>query len=108
MLLIFRYTYVGDVNHDGQVSPLDYMNVVANMGRVGATWFDGDVNLDGEVTPADLGLVRDHLGAGSGFGGALTAHRSGPAPVPEPAGLVALFGATVLISRRLRRGQADS
>ncbi|MFI5378421.1 MAG: dockerin type I domain-containing protein [Tepidisphaerales bacterium] len=59
--LLFRSTRAGDVNLDGTVSESDYTNIIANMGRSDATWFEGDVNLDGVVTPDDLAIVSAHL-----------------------------------------------
>jgi hypothetical protein len=71
-------TLVGDTNLDGKVDQADYVNIIANMGRVGTTYFEGDLNHDGVVTPDDLALVTANLGAGAAFA-------AGPQQVPNPA-----------------------
>ncbi|MFI5381575.1 MAG: choice-of-anchor Q domain-containing protein [Tepidisphaerales bacterium] len=65
--MILKGTYAGDTNLDGKVDQSDYLNVIANMGRVGATYFEGDLNHDGVVTMDDLALVAANLGAGAAF-----------------------------------------
>ncbi|MFI5380341.1 MAG: dockerin type I domain-containing protein, partial [Tepidisphaerales bacterium] len=64
--MILKGTYAGDTNLDGKVDQSDYLNVIANMGRVGATYFEGDLNHDGVVTADDLAIVSANLGAGGG------------------------------------------
>ncbi|MFI5381191.1 MAG: right-handed parallel beta-helix repeat-containing protein [Tepidisphaerales bacterium] len=63
--LILTPALPGDTNLDGKVDPSDYLNVIANMGRVGGTWFDGDLDQNGIVTPDDLAVVSAHLGTGA-------------------------------------------
>ncbi|MGA2498773.1 MAG: right-handed parallel beta-helix repeat-containing protein [Tepidisphaeraceae bacterium] len=58
---------VGDTNLDGKVDQADYVNIIANMGRAGATYFEGDLNHDGVVTVDDLAEVTANLGAGAAF-----------------------------------------
>src|SRR6185295_16167431 len=67
--IIARYTYVGDDTLDGKVDQFDLVNIIANMGRSGASWLDGDFNLDGLVTLADYNLATANLGAGTGGSG---------------------------------------
>ncbi|MFI5380362.1 MAG: dockerin type I domain-containing protein, partial [Tepidisphaerales bacterium] len=64
--MILKGTYAGDTNLDGKVDHSDYLNVIANMGRVGATYFEGDLNHDGVVSADDLAMVSANLGAGGG------------------------------------------
>jgi type VI secretion system secreted protein Hcp len=62
--ILTRRTLLGDTNLDGKVDQQDYLNIIANMGRLGATYFEGDLNGDGTVTPDDLAVVSANLGAG--------------------------------------------
>ncbi len=101
-LLLF-YTYTGDVNLDGKVDQTDYYNIIANMGKTGAGWFDGDLNGDGTVSLADFDIVSTQLAAGAGFAPSLAAAfgRSYAVAVPEPASLTLLaVGALALLRRR--------
>ncbi|MGA2496927.1 MAG: SUMF1/EgtB/PvdO family nonheme iron enzyme [Tepidisphaeraceae bacterium] len=109
--LLFAYTYAGDVNLDGVVNQTDYYNVIANMGKSNATWFDGDLNGDGIVSPADLAIVTANLGAGSGGNSGLTlAAVFGPdtSAVPEPGCLSVLALASCVLLRRQRRTNCGS
>ena len=63
--IIVKFTYVGDVNLDGQVTQDDLYNVFANQGGSGG-WFAGDVNLDGVIDTADLQIVLGNMDAGTG------------------------------------------
>ncbi|MFI5381163.1 MAG: dockerin type I domain-containing protein, partial [Tepidisphaerales bacterium] len=80
---------VGDTNLDGKVDQIDYLNIIANMGRVGATYLEGDLNHDGVVTPDDLALVSAHLGAAS-------AAVAGPQLAPAPVAAAAARGTAAL------------
>ncbi len=67
--VIGKYTYLGDLNFDGQVSLQDYTSVDANLGTtpaVGLEWASGDSNLDGFVTPLDYTALDASLGLGMG------------------------------------------
>ena len=102
--LLFAYTYAGDANLDGVVDENDYLNVIANMGKAHATWFDGDLDGDGVVSVADMGVVAQYMGYGSGAGlGQPMAAVFGPATVtavPEPASLLGVVCSTILLMRR--------
>ncbi len=63
--LLIKYTYAGDTDMDGQVTPRDYLNVIANMGKTNSQWLLGDLNHDGQVTPDDLAEVSSNMGAGT-------------------------------------------
>jgi hypothetical protein len=67
--LIGKYTYLGDLNLDGQVTPQDYTSVDSNLGTtppVGLAWPSGDSNFDGNVTPQDYSALDASLGLGIG------------------------------------------
>ena len=100
--VILMYTYVGDVNLDGQVTDADLVNIVANLGHPGS-WLDGDVTGDGWVTTADYNAVRDALNAGTGgplFGTAMESLADHMAVVPEPGAIAAAMMAGLLLTRR--------
>ena len=63
--ILIQSTVAGDANLDGRVDQQDYLNIIANMGRAGATYFEGDLNGDGAVTADDLALVSLNIGAGA-------------------------------------------
>ncbi len=108
--LLLACTYAGDVNLDGVVNQLDYVNIVANMGKHNASWFDGDVNLDGFVTVDDFNIVTENLGSGTGglAGPALPAVLGAAVAVPEPSSLITLLGMSALAMTRHRVRRAAS
>jgi len=64
-----KYTYFGDADLDGQVTPGDYGVLDANLGSTpppGVAWLSGDADLDGSVTPGDYGILDANLGSGAG------------------------------------------
>ncbi|MFI5378675.1 MAG: MBG domain-containing protein [Tepidisphaerales bacterium] len=63
--ILTKRTLLGDANLDGKVDQSDYLDIIANMGRVGATYFQGDLDGDGVVTANDLAIVSANLGAGA-------------------------------------------
>jgi hypothetical protein len=63
------YTYLGDMNLDGQVTGDDYTIIDANLNTnppVGIAWLSGDPNLDGVVTADDSTVIDANLGLGAG------------------------------------------
>jgi VCBS repeat-containing protein len=67
--IVGKYTYLGDSNLDGQVTPQDYTAIDSNLGTtppVGLAWFYGDLNFDGQVTPQDYAAIDSSLGLGVG------------------------------------------
>ena len=67
--ILGKYTYFGDVDLDGQVTPGDYGVLDANLGTTpppGIAILSGDADFDGSVTPGDYGILDANLGAGSG------------------------------------------
>jgi autotransporter-associated beta strand protein len=68
--VVGKYTYLGDTNMDGQVTPQDYTAVDSNLGTsgidLGIAWFLGDTNFDGNVTAQDYTAVDSALGLGTG------------------------------------------
>ncbi len=103
--ILLVYTYLGDTNLDGKVDDGDYLNIIANMGRTGVTWFEGDLNHDGTVDASDYNVVADHLGAGVTPEFQMPAIFGLATAVPEP-GVLALLagGAAMLVQRRRRQG----
>src|SRR5213075_2135418 len=94
--VIGKYTYFGDVDLDGQVTPGDYGVLDANFGTTpppGIAILSGDADFDGTVTPGDYGILDANFGSGA---------RSplAPAAVPEPASFFALAGAAIRARRR--------
>src|SRR5206468_5906021 len=84
--VIGKYTYFGDMDFDGQVTPGDYGILDANLGTsppLEVAWLSGDADLDGTVTPGDYGILDANLGSGSGS-------PLFPASVPEPVSIFAL------------------
>ncbi len=68
--VVGKYTYLGDTNFDGQVSPQDYTAIDANFGQVSPTgvgWLLGDANLDGIVSRNDYTVIDASLGLGQGL-----------------------------------------
>ncbi len=100
--VMVKYTYLGDVNLDGQVTDADLYNLIANMGRAG-TWFQGDVDLDGMVTVTDFNIVSQHLGAGVAALGGGTPLLSSYTVVPEPGAIGLIVAAGLCLLRRARR-----
>ncbi|HEX8523049.1 MAG TPA: SdrD B-like domain-containing protein [Tepidisphaeraceae bacterium] len=63
-----KYTYFGDSDLNGTVSPDDYIAIDSNLGNtspVGAGFTFGDFNFDGAVTPDDYLAIDSNLGSGS-------------------------------------------
>jgi hypothetical protein len=99
-----KYTYFGDVDFDGQVTPGDYGILDANLGTtppLGIAWLSGDADLDGSVTPGDYGILDANLGAGAA---SPLAPQSAVSSVPEPAASLAacILGASSLFRRKRR------
>ncbi|MFI5377950.1 MAG: CARDB domain-containing protein [Tepidisphaerales bacterium] len=76
--VLTKRTVLGDANLDGMVTQADYQNIIANMGRMGASYFEGDLNGDGVVTVDDLAIVSANLGAAASLA-------AGPALLAPPA-----------------------
>jgi hypothetical protein len=101
--IVGKYTYIGDTNMDGQVTPQDYTATDSNLGTSvdpAISWFYGDTNFDGNIDPTDYAGIDGALGLGQG--NPLAAQ--GAAAVPEP-GLMGLAAAALagFVSARRRR-----
>jgi hypothetical protein len=101
--VIGKYTYFGDVDLDGQVTPGDYGILDANFGTTpppGIAIISGDADFDGSVTPGDYGILDANFG--SGVGSPLSPAAQA---VPEPTGGAGLFVASAawLLRRRMRK-----
>ncbi|MBA2708500.1 MAG: DNRLRE domain-containing protein, partial [Gemmatimonadaceae bacterium] len=67
--IIAKYTYMGDLNLDGQVTGDDYTVIDSNLDTtppVGSAWLRGDANLDGIVSADDNTVIDSNLGLGEG------------------------------------------
>ncbi|HEX8524297.1 MAG TPA: PEP-CTERM sorting domain-containing protein, partial [Tepidisphaeraceae bacterium] len=109
-----QFTYIGDADLNGQVTPDDYGAIDSNLGAHvgtaeetgGMNWLAGDWNFDGDITPDDYGGVDANLGNGQTQGPQLAASglmaANGIAAVPEPTslGLLGVAGAGMLMRRR--------
>lgn len=96
--VLVKYTYLGDANLDGMVTPRDYAIVDGNVG-LGHDWGTGDLSGDGKVSPLDYAQIDGNIGAGNGGSG-------GPqllavAAVPEPQ-LALLFAVAIPLFGRRR------
>jgi autotransporter-associated beta strand protein len=100
--IVGKYTYIGDTNMDGQVTPQDYTATDSNLGTTvdpSISWFYGDTNFDGNIDPTDYAGIDGALSLGQG--NPLAA--SGLASVPEPSLLSATTLALAILSTRRRR-----
>jgi hypothetical protein len=97
--IVGKYTYIGDTNFDGQVTPQDYTATDSNLGTSvdpAISWFYGDTNFDGNIDPTDYAGIDGALGLGQG--NPLSA-------VPEPGlGLFLGLSASFFVGCRRRRG----
>jgi len=100
--ILVKYTYYGDLDLDGKISPFD--SALMDAGLAGVTqddgrpgWFFGDLNYDGTVNATDLALFNAGRGYYDGSGSYGT--------LPEPsAWVLALFGIVAAgLGLRLRR-----
>jgi fibronectin-binding autotransporter adhesin len=101
--IVGKYTYIGDTNYDGQVTPQDYTATDSNLGTSvdpAISWFYGDTNFDGNIDATDYAGIDGALGLGQG--NPLAAQ--GLAAVPEPAfGLTAMGAGFLLMRRRVKK-----
>src|SRR5439155_8142230 len=101
--IIGKYTFFGDGDFDGQVTPGDYGILDANLGTTPdsrVAWLSGDADLDGSVTPGDYGILDANLGSGAGN------PLSPQSAVPEPVLGLSLLS-LLAMRRRRRRGRRD-
>jgi hypothetical protein len=103
--IVGMYTYFGDANMDGMVTPDDYLTVDSNLGRAsGMGWLVGDFDMNGTVTADDYLAIDSNLGRGQSVGMA-TAGSLVAVPEPAAVGITALaLGAGM--ARRRRGGRA--
>lgn len=104
---LLQFTYEGDSNIDGAVSPGDYTSIDSAIatqnsgGAIVSSWRNGDFNFDGAISPADYTLI-DRMVAYQNSNGTLPALSSFPtaaaaaAAVPEPS--VFVLGILALVS----------
>jgi autotransporter-associated beta strand protein len=97
--LLIKYTYAGDANLDGKVNALDFNALATNFGT-GTVWTQGDFDYNGVVSTTDFNFIAQSFNA--------AAIPSSPlgALVPEPAGVVLVIGAGLLVPRRRRACRA--
>jgi hypothetical protein len=66
--ILGKYTYIGDTNMDGQVTPQDYTATDSNLGTSAdpsISWFYGDTNFDGNIDATDYAGIDSALGLGA-------------------------------------------
>lgn len=91
----------GDANLDGVVDSHDLAILASHWQQSGYTFEGGNFDQSGRVDINDLAiLARNWQSTSESLGGALTSLGLPGAAVPEPAGLVALLGAGLLLRRR--------
>ncbi|HEX8520854.1 MAG TPA: DNRLRE domain-containing protein [Tepidisphaeraceae bacterium] len=98
-----KYTYIGDADMNGMVTPDDYGAVDSNLGSFvdpRSSWFAGDWNFDGQITPDDYLAIDANLGLGENQ----PLGTNGLAAVPEP-GVGTVMGVAAVIAVRRRRRQ---
>ena len=62
--IVGKYTFMGDMNFDGQVTGDDYTVIDANLNTtppIGAGWLSGDANFDTSITGDDYTVVDANL-----------------------------------------------
>jgi hypothetical protein len=109
--IVGKYTYIGDTNMDGQVTPQDYTATDSNLGTsvpVGISWFYGDTNFDGNIDPTDYAGIDGALGLGQG--NPLAMHAMADFDelsrvVPEVGSLIGVCGGLAGVMGRRRRTQ---
>ncbi|HEY1687117.1 MAG TPA: dockerin type I domain-containing protein [Tepidisphaeraceae bacterium] len=89
--LVFKYTWLGDLDLDGVVTSADLGVLDAHLGSTNADWAEGDLNYDGKVNGDDLSLLM--LGAAESNGVNISS-------VPEPATMALLAIPLLGIRRR--------
>jgi hypothetical protein len=98
--IVGKYTYIGDTNMDGQVTPQDYTATDSNLGtsvNPAISWFYGDTNFDGNIDATDYAGIDGALGLGQGN------PLSATALVPEPATSSLLAALGFALFARCRR-----
>ncbi len=64
---VIKFTYLGDVDLNGRVTPADSFNLLGHMSQPGQ-WLEGDLDYDGLISPADASILAGNLGAGTAAG----------------------------------------
>jgi hypothetical protein len=91
----------GDANTDGVVDGDDYALIDNGFNNQLTGWGNGDFNYSGNVDADDYALIDFAFNTQRGG-------KSPPATVPEPAGVVPLISAGILLNSRQRRRQSPA
>ncbi len=78
--ILVRYTVVGDLNLDRQVSIGDFIDLSSHFGQSPANWGEGDVNYDDSVS------IADFIALASNFGQSFSGNLTPAAPLSVTAG----------------------
>jgi hypothetical protein len=105
---LVMFTWGGDANLDGKINIDDYGQIDFNVGNSGSVfgWYNGDFNYDGKINIDDYGIIDFNVSAQTGVfptAGGL----EGVAAIPEPAGIMLVALAPVLLSTWGRRRARD-
>jgi autotransporter-associated beta strand protein len=95
--ILFRYTFAGDANLDGNVNALDFNRLATSFAQSGQTWINGDFDYNGTVNSLDFNAIAVNFNSvfpGSALGSL----------VPEP--VLAWMLGFMLLASELRRGRA--
>jgi hypothetical protein len=95
--ILMNYTWVGDTDLDGVLTPSDYFTLLLGYDMGTGGWEVGDTDYDGAITPTDYFTFLAAWDTPGSQSGPPTAAAAGAA-VPEPSCLVLLVVAGLLVA----------
>jgi hypothetical protein len=106
--LLFKYTWFGDADLNGQVDVADLGNLASNW-QTAAPWTGGDFDYSGFVDVADLGMLASNWQAGVGnplgptLADALASLGLPESAIPEPGSAVVAAACSLLLPCRRQK-----